>query len=97
MNWAQFKDPVSQMFLIGAVVACWSLTQEAGRSSPFPVMTNIFVTEFSETFRKKSIICRLQCSQKRDTHHDRNINEIKTYDLIFGNQSTATRSLLTRT
>ena len=28
MNWAQFKDPVSQMFLAGAVVASWSLTQE---------------------------------------------------------------------
>ena len=28
MNWAQFKDPMSHMCLGGAVVACWSLTQE---------------------------------------------------------------------
>ena len=28
MNWAQFKDPISHMCLAGAVVACWSLTQE---------------------------------------------------------------------
>ena len=53
MNWAQFKDPVSQMCLTGTVVASWSLTQEVAGSSPFTVMTNIFVTqfaEFSETF-----------------------------------------------
>ena len=25
---AQFKDPVSRMCLAGAVVTCWSLTQE---------------------------------------------------------------------
>ena len=28
MNWAQFKDPVSYMRLVGTVVASWSLTQE---------------------------------------------------------------------
>ena len=28
MNWAQFKDPIFHMCLAGAVVACWSLTQE---------------------------------------------------------------------
>ena len=28
MNWAQFKDQVSHMYLAGAVVALWSLTQE---------------------------------------------------------------------
>ena len=28
MNWAQFKDPVSDMCLAGTVVASWSLTQE---------------------------------------------------------------------
>ena len=55
MNWAQFKDPVSHMCLSGTVVAFWSLTQEMAGSSPFKVMTNIFVTEFSETFRKNSI------------------------------------------
>ena len=37
------------MCLTGAVVASWSLTQEVAGSSPFTVMTNIFVTEFSET------------------------------------------------
>ena len=40
------------------VVAFWSLTQEVARSSPFTVMSNIFVTEFSEfsgTLRKNSI------------------------------------------
>ena len=42
------------MCLAGAVVAYWSLTQMAS-SSPFTVKTNIFVTEFSETFRKNSI------------------------------------------
>ena len=48
MNWAQFQDPVSHMCLAGSVVASWSLTQEMAGSSPFTVMTNIFVTEFSE-------------------------------------------------
>ena len=57
MNWAYFKDPVS------TVVPSWSLTQEAG-SNPFTVMTNIFVTEFSEfseTFRKNSIVEKTRC------------------------------------
>ena len=35
MNWAQFKDPVSHMYLAGAVVANWSLTKEVTGSSPF--------------------------------------------------------------
>ena len=48
MNWAQFKDPISHMCLAGAVVASWSLTREVASSSPFSVMTNIFVTEFAE-------------------------------------------------
>ena len=30
MNWAQFKDPVSDMCHTGAVVACWFITQEVG-------------------------------------------------------------------
>ena len=58
MNWAQFKDPVSHMCLAGTVVISWSLTQEVAGSSPFIVMTKIFVTEFaefSETFRKNFI------------------------------------------
>ena len=36
------------MCLAGAVVASWSLTQEVTGSNPFTVMTNIFVSEFSE-------------------------------------------------
>ena len=48
MNWAQFKDPVSHMCLAGAVVASWFVTQEVTGLSPFTIMTNIFVTEFSE-------------------------------------------------
>ena len=48
MNWAQFKDPVSDMCLAGAVVASWSLMLEVAGSSPFTVMTNILVTEFAE-------------------------------------------------
>ena len=48
MNWAKIKDPVSHMCLTGAVVASWSLTQEVEVLNLFTVMTNIFVTEFSE-------------------------------------------------
>ena len=48
MNWAQFKDPVSNICLAGAVVVCWSLAQEMASSSPFTVMTNIFVAEVTE-------------------------------------------------
>ena len=58
MNWSEFKDPVSNMCLVGIVVACWSLTQVVAGSSPFIVMRNIFVTEiaeFSETFRENFI------------------------------------------
>ena len=33
------------MCVAGAVVACWSLTQEVAGSSLFTVMTNTFVTE----------------------------------------------------
>ena len=53
MNWAQFKDPVSHMCLAGAVVTSWSLIQEVVGSSPFTVITNIFVTEFSENIKGK--------------------------------------------
>ena len=45
------------MCLSGTVVASWSLTQEVAASTPFTVMTNIFVTEFSEfneTFNENS-------------------------------------------
>ena len=52
MNWAQFKDPISH--IAGAVVASWSFTKKVAGSNPFTVMTNI--AEFSETFRKSSIV-----------------------------------------
>ena len=55
MNWAQFKDPASHMCLGGAVVACWSLTQEAAGSSPFNVI-HFFITEFSEKHLGKTVI-----------------------------------------
>ena len=51
MNWGPFKDLVSHVYLAGTVIASWSLTQEVAGLNPFiVVMTNIFVTEFSETF-----------------------------------------------
>ena len=56
MNWAQFKDPVSHTCLAGTVVASLSLTQEVAGLSSFTVMTNIFVTKFSESIEEK-----LQC------------------------------------
>ena len=47
MNWAQFKDYVSNLALGDAMVASWSLTQEVVGLSPFTLMANIFfVTEF---------------------------------------------------
>ena len=49
MNWAEFKDPVSHMCLAGVVVASWSLRQEVAGSTPFTVMTKLFVTEFRES------------------------------------------------
>ena len=48
MNWAQFKYTLSYMYLAGTVVASGSLTQDVASLSHFTVMTNIFVTEFSE-------------------------------------------------
>ena len=53
MNWAQFKDPVSHMCLAGAVVACWSLTQEVAEwQVQVLLMSSIFVTEFAEFSEK---------------------------------------------
>ena len=50
MNWAQFKNPVSQMCLADVMIASWSPTQEVAGSSPFTVMTNI--SNSVKTFRK---------------------------------------------
>ena len=35
MNSAQFKDPVSTLFIAGAVESSWSLTQEVAGANPF--------------------------------------------------------------
>ena len=45
MNGNQFKDPVPYMYLVDAVVASLSLTQEVADSNPFTQKTNIFVTD----------------------------------------------------
>ena len=47
VTWARCTDHVSHMCLAGAVVASGSPTQEVVGSSPFTVMTDIFVTEFA--------------------------------------------------
>ena len=60
MIWNQFKDSVSHMCLTGTVVASWFVTQEVASSNPFTVMTNIFVTEFSEF--SENILGKLNCS-----------------------------------
>ena len=54
MNWAQFKDPVSHMCLVGTVVASWSLTQEVAGSNPFN--DKYFSVNSVKTFRKNSIV-----------------------------------------
>ena len=36
------------MCLAGTLIASWSLTQQVASLSPYTVMINIFVTEFSE-------------------------------------------------
>ena len=62
MNCSQSKDLVSTTCLAGALVACRSLTQEMASSSPFTVMTNIFVTEFVEHLGKM-----INCYHKHDS------------------------------
>ena len=74
MNWAQFKDPVSHMCLVGAVVASRSLTQEVAGSSPFTVMTNIFC--HSVKHLGKTPVCHRVCSHKVATHRIRCICEV---------------------
>ena len=58
MNWAQFKDSVFNMCRASAVVASLSLTHDvAGWQCRalllYSVMTNIFVTEFTENISLK--------------------------------------------
>ena len=44
------------MCLAGAVAASWSLMQEVAGSSPFTVMTKIFVTEVNEFSERKQFL-----------------------------------------
>ena len=58
MNWVQFKVPVSHMCLAGAVVVCWSLTEEmAGWQGfePFYCNNKIFLSLNSAEFSEKHI------------------------------------------
>ena len=48
MDWAQFKDSVF-LFLAGAVVASWFLTQEVAGSNP--LTTNILATELANSVK----------------------------------------------
>ena len=62
MNWAQFKDPLCYLCLLGTVVASWTLTQEVAGWQGFDPFYSFFVTElseFRETFRKNSSISDL--------------------------------------
>ena len=47
MNYSQFKDPVSHIYLAGAVVVSWSQTQGIADWNGL-LKTKIFVTEFSK-------------------------------------------------
>ena len=73
MNWAQFKNPVYHMCLAGAVVASWPLIQEEAGLSPFTVRTNIFVTEFGETYRENSNL----------KHNKVNVISVSSYFLLM--------------
>ena len=56
MNWAQFKDAVSHMCLIGIVATSWSLTQEVAGLSPFNDKHFLSLNSANsvKTFRKNS-------------------------------------------
>ena len=75
MNWAQFKDPVSHMCLVGTVVVSWSLTQEVAGSNPFTV-TNIEEKSSITFFLSKYINYHYNKDQReltlitRQTHAD---------------------------
>ena len=54
MNWGQFKDPVSHLFLASAVVASKSLSQEVADSNPFNNNMSLNSLNSVKTFRKNS-------------------------------------------
>ena len=58
MNWGQFKDYVSQLFLVGIVVASWSLTQEVAVRTL--LMTNIFSNCIQSIQRLKLFVIKIQ-------------------------------------
>ena len=45
MNWAQYKDPLCDLYFAGAVIASWSLTQEVAGSNNLFKMIIFFVIE----------------------------------------------------
>ena len=61
MNWAQFKDPVSDRCLAGTVVAFWSLTQEVAEWQvrvlllQWQFFSSLNSLNLVKTFRKNSI------------------------------------------
>ena len=61
MNWAQFKDPVFHLCLVGTVVACWPLTEELAGSSPFndKYFLSLNSANSVKTFRKNSIVSQI--------------------------------------
>ena len=48
MSRAQFKDPVSHMLVCGSILVSYTRGGWVAGLYSFTVMTNIFVTEFSE-------------------------------------------------
>ena len=57
------------MCLADPVAASWSLTQEVAGVNPFTVMTNIFVTEFSQ-FKGKNL------GKTEMLYHSANLNAV---------------------
>ena len=57
MNWSQFKDPVSHICLVDAVVTFWSLTQEVAGSNNF-LLLNLLnsVKTFKENTNRDFLI-----------------------------------------
>ena len=64
MNWAEFKDPVPHICCAGAVVACWSLTQEVAGFESFCCNDNFLSLNSAnslKTFRKNSNVSFACC------------------------------------
>ena len=58
MNWGQFNDYLSQLFLVGIVVASWSLAQEVAVRTL--LMTNIFSNCIQSIQRLKLFVIKIQ-------------------------------------